>query len=50
VGERPKNTQGKISQFFTGIKYASACSGHTEMKVDSKCQFQYQQNKNWLSG
>jgi hypothetical protein len=50
VGERPKNTQGKISQFFTGIKYASACSGHTEMKVDLKCQFQYQQNKNCLSG
>jgi hypothetical protein len=50
VGERPKNTLGKISQFFTRIKYASACSGYTEMKVDSKCQFHYQQNKNWLSG
>jgi hypothetical protein len=42
VGERSKNTLWKISQFFTGIKYASACSGHTEMKVDSKCQFHYQ--------
>jgi hypothetical protein len=27
VGERPNNTLGKISQFFTGIKYANGVQG-----------------------